>query len=221
MDRIRNGDAINQTTIDKGFINYVLDTKVPVHGVSFEFLEKMISVFSTSTDKTPDGSGSNTSPSFTIFVPPKNDYITHVSAEAELPIPPEPDYISVNGVGRWRTPELAAAAARGASGHGRSGIDLTPYLTASNKETLTQALFSLLDSRTGETAARIRHIASTLDLPLTGRSEEKSVSGSNKNAMLGVINNLNNFLDNTGTQDAFDAGNFLKYVFNQKIDTTA
>jgi len=220
VDRIQNSDAINYTSIDRGFIDYTFNTLAPGHAVSFEFLEKMISVFSTSVGGEPVGSDNATSPSFTSFVPPKHDYITHVSAEAELPMPPEPDYISVNGVGRWRTPELAAAAARGASGHGRSGIDLTPYLTASNKETLTQALLSLLDNRTGETAARIRYIASMLDLPLTGRGGEKSVSDSNKNAILGVINNLNNFLDNTGTQDAFDAENFLKLVFSQKINTS-
>jgi hypothetical protein len=57
-----------------------------------------------------------------------------------------------------------------------------------------------------------------LDLPLTGQGGEKSVSDSNKNAMLGVISNLNNFLDNTGNQDTFDAESFLKYVFSQKIN---
>ena len=69
MDRIKNSDAINQTSIDRGLVGYV----GPGHAVNFQFLEKMISVFSTSADKTPAASGNDTMPSFTSYVPQKND----------------------------------------------------------------------------------------------------------------------------------------------------
>lgn len=199
MDRIKNSDAINQTSIDRGFVDYV----GPGHAVNFQFLEKMISVFSTSADKTPAASGNDTIPSFTSYVPQKNDFITHVSAEVVWAIP---------------KPEELGKATSGS----RNGIDLPQLLTASNKKILSQAFLSLLAQRPGEASARLKDIASLLDLSLTNPGGGKAVPDPGKNGTLfDVINNLNHFLDHNSSQNSFDAGDFLKQIFGQKIDTSA
>lgn len=199
MDRIKNGDAINQTSIDRGFVDYVFNPLVPGHSVNFQFLEKMVSVLSTSPDKMPAASGSDTMPSFTNYVPPKDDYITHISAQAEVFVPKP---------GEW---------VKATSGSGNS-IDLPQLLTVSTKEILSQAFLTLLDQRSGEASARLKNIASLLDLSLTNPAGGKTAPNS---TLLDVINNLNHFLDNNSSQNLFDAGSFLKQVFSQKIDTSA
>lgn len=199
MDRIKNCDAINQTSIDRGFIDYVFNPLVPGHSVNFQFLEKMVSVLSTSPDKMPAASGSDTMPSFTNYVPPKDDYITHVSAQAEVFIPKP---------GEW---------VKATSGSG-NGVDLPQLLTASNKKMLAQAFLTLLAQRPGEATARLKDIASLLDLSLTNPVGGKAAPNS---TLLDVINNLKHFLDHNSSQNSFDAGSFLKQIFSQKIDTSA
>lgn len=195
MDRIKNSDAINQTSIDRGFVDYV----GPGHAVNFQFLEKMISVFSNSQDKSPTAFGNDTPPSFTSYVPQKNDFITHVSAEVVWAIPKPGD------LGK-------------ATSGSESSIDLPQLLTASNKKILSQAFLSLLAQRPGEASARLKDIASLLDLSLTNPVGGKAAHNS---TLFDVINNLNHFLDHNSSQNSFDAGSFLKYIFSQKIDTSA
>jgi hypothetical protein len=203
MDRIKNGNAINQTTIDRGFVDYVFNPLVPGHSVNFQFLEKMISKLSTSPDKTPAASGNDTLPSFTSYVPPKDDYITHVSAQAKVFIPRP---------GEW---------GKATSGSG-NGADLLQLLTASNKIMLSQAFLSVLAQRPEEASARLENIASLLDLSLTNPGGGKAAPDSaNSGLLLEVINNLNHFLDHNSSQNPFDANSFLRQLFNQKIDTSA
>lgn len=144
-NRILNSTAINnQTSIDRGFLNRALNPATgPGHAVNFDFLEKMISVFSTSSSSVPAASVNDSMPSFTSYTPPENDFITHVSAEVVWAPPPEADYTSIDGVGHWRTPELAAAASHGGSGN-NSGINLTSYPAASNKNTTLEVINNLL-----------------------------------------------------------------------------
>lgn len=222
VERIRSGNAINHSSIDRWFIDHVIDTTMPNHAVNFDFLERMMSVFSPAKGELPDDSGVASTESFKNFVPPKHDYITHVSAQPEIVVQKaeDADYISINGVGHWRTPELAAAAARGNAGKGGSGIDFTQYLTPANKQTLTEALLSLLDQRPGKTTARLRNIASALDLNLNAQAKEKTSLNSSWCDTMGVTDKLSRYLDNNN-QASFDAASFLEYMFSQKIDTSA
>ena len=82
-ERIQNSDAISSTRIDKGFLSYILD---PGHSIGrssdFEFLEQMVSRFSTS--------GNNTTPlapKFSTFAYNENNYIMHTADEVTLNIP--------------------------------------------------------------------------------------------------------------------------------------
>lgn len=104
IDRIKASSSLSQTAIDQGFIQSEMVTGG--HAANYAFLERMINVFS-SQGRAAEESG-NTSPG--AYDPNANKLETTVSADVQLVIP-EADYISVNGVGQWRTPELAAANA--------------------------------------------------------------------------------------------------------------
>lgn len=101
VERIRQSEQLQQTSIDQGF----LEAEFIPGGrfADFAFLEKMISVFSPAGETTETHNDS-----FKVYTPPGNRLSITKSEEIELVIP-EPDYVSVNGVGTWRTPELANA----------------------------------------------------------------------------------------------------------------
>lgn len=147
---IQNGDAISSTQLDHGFLRYTLD---PGFGAltftgDMAFLQQMVVKFS-------DEGTVNMAldPKFSTYTPiPINDKVVF-TASNEILNPNQaaidaPDYTSIDGVGHWRTPELEAAAKHGGSGK-NSGIDLTQYLAALNKNTLldfTQSQLGLLDN---------------------------------------------------------------------------
>lgn len=135
---IQNGNAINSTQVDHGFLRYTLD---PGFGAltfpgDMEFLQKMVVKFS-------DEGAANMSldPKFSNYTPtPINDKVVFTASKEIVNKPVVADYTSIDGVGHWRTPELEAAAK-----HGGSGIDLTQYLAALNKNTLLDSIKSQLD----------------------------------------------------------------------------
>ncbi|TDV97974.1 hypothetical protein BDK62_1044 [Halomonas alkaliantarctica] len=82
-EHIQNSDAFSSTRIDQGFLRYTLD---PGHGIgrssNFEFLEQMVSRFSTKgNDTTP------LDPKFSTFAYNENNYIMHTADEVTLNIP--------------------------------------------------------------------------------------------------------------------------------------
>lgn len=149
-DNIQNGNAINSTQIDHGFLRYILDPGYGALGFSgdLEFLKQMVVKFS-------DEGTTNMSlgPKFSTYTPiPVNEKAVFTASKEILnPYPAATfvaDYTSIDGVGHWRTPELEAAAKHGGTGK-NSGIDLTQYLAALNKNILldfTKSQFGLLDN---------------------------------------------------------------------------
>jgi len=102
IDRIKTSSALSQTTLDQGFIQSEMVTGG--HAANYAFLERMINVFSQGASST---AASESTP-LASYDPGANKLVAQVSKDVQLVIP-EADYISVNGVGHWRTPELAAA----------------------------------------------------------------------------------------------------------------
>jgi hypothetical protein len=106
--RILNSDSMNSTKLDRGFLTYITDPGYGVYHVgNFDFMEQMVNKFSNT-----GGTAESLDSKFSTFDNSERDRrVVHTSDKVTLVIP-EPDYISVNGVGHWRTPELAAAHAR-------------------------------------------------------------------------------------------------------------
>lgn len=77
VDRIQSSDDISSTRLDKGFLNYILDPGYGfTHSSDFEFLEQMVSRFSTNgSDTTP------LDPKFSSFAYKANNYVIHTSDE--------------------------------------------------------------------------------------------------------------------------------------------
>lgn len=78
VDRIQNSGDISSTRLDKGFLNYILDPGYGfTHSSDFEFLEQMVSRFST------NGSDTTTplDTKFSNFAYKANNYVIHTSDE--------------------------------------------------------------------------------------------------------------------------------------------
>ncbi|BBI49479.1 hypothetical protein HORIV_19000 [Vreelandella olivaria] len=87
VDRIQNSGDISSTRLDKGFLNYILDPGYGfTHSSDFEFLEQMVSRFST------NGSDTTTplDTKFSNFAYKANNYVIHTSDE------PAADFCSKN-----------------------------------------------------------------------------------------------------------------------------
>ncbi|WP_249978735.1 hypothetical protein [Vreelandella olivaria] len=77
VERIKSSGDISSTKLDKGFLNYILDPGYGfTHSSDFEFLEQMVSRFSTNGNDT-----SPLDPKFSTFVYKANNYIIHTTDE--------------------------------------------------------------------------------------------------------------------------------------------
>ena len=131
IDRIKNSGTLSQTTIDQGFIQSEMVTGG--HAANYAFLERMVNVFSTQSPQGAAAAGANSATPLAAYSADANKLVTTVSDDVQLVVP-EADYVSVNGVGHWRTPELAAA--NGAANQQPSSANGQPDI---------QDLLSLLD----------------------------------------------------------------------------
>ena len=79
---------------------------------SMQFLQQVVTKFSG------DGTANITlDPKFSTYTPvPMNEKVVFTASKEVVLKPVVADYISINGVGHWRTPELAAAAAASPDG---------------------------------------------------------------------------------------------------------
>lgn len=119
-ERIAHGDAIASTTIDQGFLSSELT--VGGHAVNHAFLERMVQVFSTGENELSSGSTSANHGGIAAYSAEANKLVNIASVDVQLVIP-EADYVNVNGVGHWRTPELEAQHnLRISKGSGESAI---------------------------------------------------------------------------------------------------
>lgn len=123
LDRIKSSGALSSTSIDSGFLQSEMATGG--HAANYAFLERMVNVFST-------GAQAASAP-IAAYNAQANKLVVTASADVQLNIP-EADYVSVNGVGHWRTAELAAA--HGASAAGAGAAPVAPDMSD---------LFALLD----------------------------------------------------------------------------
>jgi hypothetical protein len=105
-DRIDASDAISQSTIDQGFLRS--EMVVGGHAANYSFLERIIGAFSTTDPLSSDKLSQENRAPIAAYNAEANKLLAMPSKDVQLVIP-EADYMSVNGVGRWRTPELAAA----------------------------------------------------------------------------------------------------------------
>lgn len=101
-DRIVASKALNETRLDRGFIDAELDTSG--HAVNHAFLERMIEVFSGGASDT-QAADRKRGP-LAAYSAESNKLRVTASADVRLVIP-EPDYVNVDGVGQWRTSALA------------------------------------------------------------------------------------------------------------------
>lgn len=77
VERIQSSGDISSTKLDKGFLNYILDPGYGfTHSSDFEFLEQMVSRFSTNGDDTTP-----LDPKFSTFVYKANNYVIHTTDE--------------------------------------------------------------------------------------------------------------------------------------------
>jgi hypothetical protein len=105
--RIRNSDAINSTKIDHGFLDYALNPGIGALSNPFEldFLEQMVNKFSDQGNEV-----TQLDARFSTFSPPRIEQKVRYTVSKEVILKPVvADYISGDGAGHWRTPELAAA----------------------------------------------------------------------------------------------------------------
>ena len=115
---ILNGTAINSTELDHGFLRYTLNPGFGAltYNGSMQFLQQMVVKFSG------EGTANMTlDPKFSTYTPVSiNDKVVFTASKEILNPNPAAtfvaDYTSINGVGHWRTPELAAAAAASPDG---------------------------------------------------------------------------------------------------------
>lgn len=99
-DQIKASDDFKSTTIDKGFLNFLLDDGRPFHATKFGFLSHMVSVFS------PGAKPESSADEFSTFDSAHNEWVTHVSDEVDSRfIPEETDLISINGGPYFRNPK--------------------------------------------------------------------------------------------------------------------
>lgn len=96
--RLLNGDAINRTRFDQGFLRYVLDPGFGAlgHRADFAFLEHAVTRFSAEADTLTSADGR-----FSEYASPSmgEDYVLNTSTTVRLPVV-EPDLITENGVSR-------------------------------------------------------------------------------------------------------------------------
>ena len=115
---IKNGNAINSNQLDHGFLSYTLNSGFGAltNTGSMQFLQLMVTKFSG------EGTANMTLPTqFSTYTPVSlsDKAVFTASKEISNPNPAATfvaDYTSINGVGHWRTPELAAAAATSPDG---------------------------------------------------------------------------------------------------------
>lgn len=152
-NRILNGDAINSTRLDHGFLHQILDPGYALGNASnMGFMEQMVVKFS-------DKGTANMSldPKFSTYSGYDSAVRNVVISASKEILNPNPsatwvaDYTSINGVGHWRTPELAAAAAsQGSTGTSAASVNETLLNSLSgndqvaSKGTLLSRLFDLL-----------------------------------------------------------------------------
>jgi hypothetical protein len=191
--RIRSGDAIKNTSFEQGFIDDCLNESAPVHAVNFAFLEKMMSVFSTDGHSQSAQKDQNIDPLFAKHESEKNNFIVTVSKEVEF-IAPQADYTIVDGVGSWRTPELAAKAA--------SELGVSEGA----------------NHRTEINAARIENIKSMIDTFLADKHDEKSIYDFNKTGMSDAVQRLSHFLNNQDSNDS-NLNDLVGLMSNKKLNT--
>ncbi|MCX7207931.1 MAG: hypothetical protein NT086_18515 [Proteobacteria bacterium] len=193
--RIRSGDAIKQTSFERGFIDHCINESTPVHTVNFSFLEKMMSVFSTDCHSYGSQVDQNIDSSFTKHESERNNFIVTVSKEVEF-VAPQADYTIVDGVGSWRTPELAAKAASelGVS----EGVNYRAEINA----------------------ARIENIKSMIDTFLANKHDEKSIYDFNKTHMSDAVQRLSRFLNSQDSNDS-SLNDLFGLMSNKKFNTSA
>ncbi len=133
------GKAINSTQLDQGFLRYTLD---PGHGAltffgDLGFLQQMVIKFSD--EGSPD---LKLDPKFSTYSPvPVNEKAVFAASKEIINAPAVSDYISINGVGHWRTPELEAKYGTGKYITNLNGLaEDTPYNT--NQKTLKYSQIS-------------------------------------------------------------------------------
>ncbi|MYM29313.1 hypothetical protein GTP58_13365 [Duganella sp. CY15W] len=132
IDRIKASAALSQTTIDQGFIQSEMVTGG--HAANYAFLERMVNVFSTQSPQGAATAGASSAAPLAAYNADANKLVTTVSDDVQLVVP-EADYVSVNGVGHWRTPELAAANQKPPSANGQPDIqDLLSLLDRQTKQ---------------------------------------------------------------------------------------
>lgn len=159
--RILNGDAINSTRLDHGFLNHILNpTNALSNASNMGFMEQMVVKFS-------DKGTANMSldPKFSTYSGYDSAVRNVVITASKGIMNPNPsatwvaDYTSVNGVGHWRTPELAAAASQGSTGKSAAGLNekIVNSLSGNNQAaSKNNSLSRLLDLMSfGTTTKRI------------------------------------------------------------------
>lgn len=99
-NRIKNSDAFASTKLDREFLDNILDSRKPVHGVKFDFLEHVVSVFSN------DGVPKNSVDKFSTYEKTPPAWVKHISDEVDPRfVPEEPDLISINGGPYFKNPK--------------------------------------------------------------------------------------------------------------------
>lgn len=151
-ERIADNSATS--TIDQGFLQSEL--VVGGRGTNFAFLERMTEVFSTQPQDIPRA---NQAP-IAAYNAEANKLVVTASRDVQLVIP-EADYSSVNGVGRWRTPELEAAHNAKYGPHKNGGAIAELISTG---DTNTRGFLTLLDAFAQNSGVSRSSLNSLVDL---------------------------------------------------------
>ena len=155
-----NGNAINSTQIDHGFLRYTLD---PGFGAlsytgDMSFLQQMVVKFSG------EGTANMTvDPKFSTYTPVSiNDKVVFTASKEVVLKPSVDDFTYINGVVHWRTPELAAAAAASPDGMGNSDASLK-----------TMSVNTLLGNIQPQATAKTSLLTTLLDLMFNSDTTKK------------------------------------------------
>lgn len=136
---IQNGNAINSTQLDHGFLSYLLD---PGNGAlsyagDWEFMQQMVVKFSDE-----GAADMRLDPKFATYTPVAiNDRAVFTASSEVASESWAPDYISIDGIGHWRTPELEAKY----GGKGLSGSDPNVAITKVQTALKYNLLTAMLD----------------------------------------------------------------------------
>jgi hypothetical protein len=203
--RILTSQAINNTTLDKDFLAFALNpraigwsdsTNRPHHAVDYAFLEKMISVFSSSgaAAQSSAPTAQENMASQALPAPPFDHVLALINRQDEPLLPPS----------GWKDPTIPVS---------------TPLdsLSASDKNTLIQAFIHALHQGQSDEISRLKDIASMLNLPLINQHAEILGRSTNHKYTLDIANNLISFVQGMGSQKKFSATDFLEYVLSSRI----